>query len=76
MFKQLDIVQLITTRNVIYMSGPQNAHVKPHGQWSVVSNIGNELLLSKDSTLIRIPSKDVVKIASYDPESFLRRRNG
>jgi len=75
MFKQLDMVELITTKNIEYMSGPPNANISPHGQWSVVGNLGEELLLAKDLTIIRVLHTDVRKIADYDINKAIERKN-
>jgi len=66
MYKQFDIVQLKTIKNVKYVSSPQNNPTKPQGKWSVVGIVDGELLLAKDFTIIRIPAIDVIKIANYE----------
>ena len=76
MFKQFDMVQLITTKNITYRSGPPHANVSPHGSWSVIGNIGEELILSKDATVIKVPYQDVRKVASYDIDKLLGASNG
>jgi hypothetical protein len=64
---RFDQVRILTTRNVTYLSAPPKSVVSPKGLWSVTSIIGaNELLLAKQSALIRIPAADVLFVAGYD----------
>lgn len=65
MIKQFDIVKLKTTKNVRYISSPNNNPTKPTGNWSVIGFIGNEILLSKDLTIIKVLINDVIKVANY-----------
>jgi len=65
-FKQFDKVQLRTSINVKYRSSPPGAKVSPKGVWTVIAAMGDELLLSKHDTIIRIPSVDVLKIADHN----------
>jgi len=76
MLKQLDIVHIVTTRNVRYVSGPPGAIPDPNINWTVAGNIGTDLLLSGNGVVIRIPVSDVKKIADYNPEALLGAKNG
>ena len=76
MFKQFDIVKLITTKNITYRSGPPHTNVSPHGTWSVIGNIGEELILSKDNTIIKVPYQDVQKVAVYDIDKLIGGDHG
>lgn len=70
--KRFDVVQITTVKNVNFVSGPANRPAIPQGNWTVVAGVGsNELLLSKDETIIRIPVFDVVKIANYDVQRVI-----
>jgi hypothetical protein len=40
--------------------------MRPDGSWSVAAIVGDELLLVKSNVVIRVPTSDVLKIASYD----------
>lgn len=71
--EQLDKVQLKTTRRVRYVSAPKNVMPKPDGVWSVVAIIDSDVLVAKDSALIRIPITDVVKVGSYGVRHILQR---
>ena len=66
-FKQLDRVQLRTTKNITYLSAPPGSIASPQGAWSVVCVVGaSELMLAKDTTMIRVPVADVLKIADHN----------
>lgn len=58
-FGQLDLVVLLTTRNVSYLSTTPGHIVEPNGLWSVACAIAGDLLLTKDGATIRIPISDV-----------------
>lgn len=67
---RFDQVRIITTRNVTYLSMPPNEEVSPKGIWSVAAVVDDELLLVKQSAVIRIPATDVLMIADYDIEKI------
>jgi hypothetical protein len=73
MFRQLDIVQIITTRGIKYLSGPEGHTANPHGHWSIVGFVGSDAVLSKESTLARVPLSDIRKIASYSVDGFMEQ---
>ena len=55
-----------TISRVKWLSGPASRPATPQGNWVVICGIGkNELMLSKDETVIRIPMSDVFKVADY-----------
>ena len=67
MWRKFDIVQLTTTRNIKFLSGPPGRPAKPTGSWSVVGNLpGAKLMIAKDETIVIIPITDVRKVGSYD----------
>jgi len=66
MLKQFDVIQIMTTKRVRFVSGPPGQATSPHGSWSVVGFMGADVLAAKDSTVIRVPVSDVRKIANYD----------
>ena len=66
MIKRLDIVKIKSIKNVTWVSGPAARPATPKGNWSVVGNIGNILLIAKDETIAQIPIGDVIKVAEYD----------
>lgn len=63
---RFDQVQLLSTKNINYLSAPPGTEINPKGSWSVAATVGDELLLVKSNVVIRIPASDVLKIASYD----------
>jgi len=63
---RFDQVFLVTTKNVSYISIETEELPTPDGTWMVVASIGNDLLLTKDRTVIRLPSSDVLKVVDYD----------
>ena len=66
MLKQFDVIQIITTKRIRFVSGPPGHATDPHGSWSVVAFVGADVLAAKDSTIVRVPISDVRKIANYD----------
>lgn len=65
--KQLDLVQILTVKNVSYLSAKPGQSPSPHGKWTVVGILeGKDILISKDEALIRIPLADVRKVENYD----------
>ena len=68
MWQRFDIVQLLTTKNITYLSGPPGRPADPQGNWSVVGNLPGkaQLLLAKDETLIAVSIMDVRKVGSYN----------
>jgi hypothetical protein len=73
MFKQLDIVQILTTRGIKYLSGPEGHATSPQGNWSIVGFVGSEAVLSKENTLVKVPLTDIKKVASYSVEGFMEQ---
>lgn len=65
-YSQFDLVRLLTTKNVKYLSAPSGCNVSPKGVWQVSAAIGTDLLLVKDNAIIRIPVGDVLKVCNYD----------
>jgi hypothetical protein len=67
-FEQFDAVNLITTKNVKWLNDHPGRMPDPDGVWSIVCTYpsSGELMLQKESALIRIPASDVRKIANYD----------
>jgi len=69
---QFDQVRLLTVKNVKYLSAPPGTKPSTHGLWSVAGIVkDNELLLTKESVTIRIPTTDVVKVVNYDINNIL-----
>ena len=62
---QFDIVEIKTTKNVKYLSSVKGYVPDPRGLWSVVGFIKTDVMLCKDSAIIKIPYQDVVLKASY-----------
>ena len=73
MFKQLDIVQILTTRGIKFLSGPEGQATTPQGNWSIVGFVGSEVILSKENTLVKVPLSDIRKVASYSVEGFMEQ---
>ena len=76
MIKRFDQVRLTTTKNVKYLNGPAGRTPNPHGTWSVIGNIGDDLLLAKDSTTIKIPYLDVIVVAEYKIDDLKEQTDG
>lgn len=67
---QFDVVRLVHTRNVKYLSGPSGRATAPKGDWTIVGFVDGDCLLAKQSTIIRVPPADIVLIASYNMQAF------
>lgn len=70
---QLDIVQLLRTNRVSYLSGPKSYVTSPHGNWTVVGMIKNDVIIAKDQTVVRVPVDDVRIIGIYSIEDALNK---
>lgn len=73
MYKRFDQVRLITTKNIKYLSAPPGSELKPDGIWSIVAIVEEELLLVKNSVIIRAPFSDVLKVAGYNKNDILQK---
>ena len=73
MFKHRDIVQILTTKRIRYLSGPSGQPASPHGNWSIIGFVESDVLISKGKTLVRVPLTDIKKVASLDANSFYER---
>lgn len=62
---RFDLVTLITVVNVKYLSCEPGTKPSTGGIWTVVGAIDDELLVSKDSVLIKIPRRDVLLNKKY-----------
>ena len=71
MLRQFDVVQLIDEKHVTYVSGPRGMSASPKGNWSVVGFVDIDVILAKESTIIRVPLQYVRKIAAYDVQNVL-----
>lgn len=71
--QQFDQVELLTVRNVDYLSARPGFAPSPHGIWSVIGLVAGKVLLAKDGTLIRIPLNDIRKVSSYSPSQVLAK---
>lgn len=65
-YRQFDVVRLIHTRRVKYLSGPSERATAPKGEWSIVGFVERDAVLAKQSTIIRVPVGDIERIAEYD----------
>lgn len=70
-YRQFDVVRLIHTRRVKYLSGPSERATAPKGEWSIVGFVERDAVLAKQSTLIRVPVGDIERIAEYDKKVLI-----
>ena len=68
---QFDTITIRTTRNITYLSS-NDSNITPHGSWRVAAIIDGQLLCTKESTVIRIPSSDVTLVHKVDLIEQLR----
>lgn len=66
-----DIIQLITTKNIKYLSSPAGKATTPQGNWIVTGFIKNEVVATKEGTIIKVPISDIRKVASYSIDELL-----
>jgi hypothetical protein len=67
---QFDVVRLVHTKNIKYLSGPNGRATAPKGDWTVVGFVDSDCILAKQSTIVRVPPSDVILIASYSMQTF------
>lgn len=73
MWRQFDIVQIITSKRVRFLSGPRNRAALPHGNWSIVGFRGVDAVIARQNTVAVIPVVDLRKVASYNLEELLQK---
>lgn len=66
MYNQFDIVQIITTKRIKFLSGPKGRSVSPHGNWSIVGFIKAEAIIAKQNTIVKIPVTDIRRTQIYN----------
>ena len=71
MYKQFDIVHILTTKGIRYVSGPPGSPANPNGNWSIIGFIDKDVLLAKDSTIARVPLSDIRRVGSYDLDKVI-----
>lgn len=71
--QQFDIVQIKRTDKIRFMSGPKGYSPDPHGNWIIIGFRGNNVLLSKNETVVLVPRVDVRKIGAYDTQVVFDR---
>jgi hypothetical protein len=69
-YRQFDVVRLLHTKNIKYLSGPRGRATSPKGEWSIIGFIDREAILAKQNTIIRIPIPDIVRIAEYNKDAL------
>jgi len=67
---QFDVVRLVHTKNIKYLSGPSGRPTAPKGDWTIVGFVDNDCILAKQSTIVRVPPSDIILIASYSMQTF------
>lgn len=66
-YKKFDLVKILTTKNVKWMSADDPSKVSPYGDWSVVNALDDGyLMICKDTNMVCIPNSDVKLSNSYD----------
>lgn len=75
MFNQLDVVMIMTTKKVKFLSGPKGFIADPKGHWIIAGFIGSDVLLTKDSTSIKIPISDIKLVAKFSVDSIIDKLN-
>lgn len=70
---QFDVVRLVHTKNVTYLSGPPGRATAPKGDWTIVGFVDGDCILAKQSTLVRVPPADIIMIGSYSTQTFSKK---
>ena len=76
--KQFDIVRILTTKNIKYMSADED-DPKPHGNWIISHINGDTAIITKDKIVVAIPIQDVLLVQEHSLDKFLnslRKKNG
>jgi hypothetical protein len=68
LLKQFDLVEILSAKNIRFVSGPPGKPAKPQGLWSVVGFIGSDIVIAKDETVVRAPLSAVSKVASFNTD--------
>jgi len=71
--KQFDRVQITTTKNIEYLSDVGKSAPTPDGIWTVVGNVGSDVLMNKGTTVVSVPVSDIIKIGDYSVSSVLEK---
>jgi len=72
-FNSLDVVQLTTTKNVEFMSGPKGQTPNPNYYWSIVGFIDGQAILSKEGTIIKAPMSDIRRVGESGVDHVMKR---
>jgi hypothetical protein len=70
MIKRFDLVRILSIDRVNWLSGPKGRPATPDGIWSVVAGVGNDVLISKDETVVKIPKGDIALLAQFDNDKM------
>jgi hypothetical protein len=70
---QFDVVKLRSTKNVKFLSGPQGRVTDPDGDWTIVGFVDKECLIAKQSTIIKVPHIDLILVATYSKDIFIKK---
>lgn len=63
--EQFDRVQILTTKNIKWLSIPEGVpDPSPHGVWSVICIVKDELLICKRGVSCKVPVGDIKKVES------------
>jgi len=66
-YQQFDLVYILSTQKVYWVSGPSGRPAKPQGLWSIVAfRSDGKLVLSKDETIILTDITNISKAGTYD----------
>jgi len=70
--KQSDCIQIVTTKNIKYLSAPVGHIPTPDKIWCVIGILNNSVLASSGSTMVLVPLSDVKIVQQYNPGVILR----
>jgi len=73
-FKIFDVVYILSTKGIVWLSGPQGNPAKPDGYWYIVAIRGDgKIVLSKDETIIVTDIMNIRKVGSYDLDKVFKK---
>lgn len=72
-YQQFDLVYILSTKKVSWVSGPAGRPAKPQGLWSIVAfRSDGKIVLSKDETVIMTDITNIRKARTYSIDEVFK----
>ncbi|MCK9281686.1 MAG: hypothetical protein M0P71_13755 [Melioribacteraceae bacterium] len=74
-YERFDIVSILTTKGIKWMSDLPGKYPDPNGPWTIVCTFpeSGSVLIQKNTTLAKIPASDIIKIANYGLDNVFKK---